>query len=76
MSETRTYHVRGMTCGHCARAVSTELEALNGVTGVTVDVVPEGDSAVSVTSTAELDTDVVRDAVERAGYELVDTASG
>ena len=43
---------------------------------MTVDVVPEGDSAVSVTSTAELDKDVVRDAVERAGYELVDTASG
>lgn len=76
MSETRTYHVRGMTCGHCARAVTTELEALGGVTGVTVDVVPEGDSAVSVTSTAALDTDAVREAVERAGYELVGTTSG
>lgn len=76
MSETHTYHVRGMTCGHCARAVATELEALDAVTGVTVDVVPEGDSAVSVTSTAELTPDAVRDAVERAGYELVGTASG
>ena len=52
MSETHTYHVRGMTCGHCARAVTGELEALDAVTGVTVDVVPEGDSAVSVTSSA------------------------
>ena len=76
MSETCTYHVRGMTCGHCAQAVTTELEALGGITGVTVDVVPEGDSAVSVTSTAELGTDAVRDTVERAGYELVGTASG
>ena len=76
MSETHTYHVRGMTCGHCARAVATELEALDAVTGVTVDVVPEGDSAVPVTSTADLTHDEVRDAVERAGYELVGTASG
>ena len=76
MSETHTYRVRGMTCGHCARAVTGELEALDAVTGVTVDVVPEGDSAVSVTSSGELTQDAVRDAVERAGYELVGTASG
>ena len=76
MSETHTYRVRGMTCGHCARAVTSELQALGTVTGVTVDVVPEGDSAVSVTSSAELTQDTVRDAVERAGYELVGTASG
>ena len=76
MSETHTYHVRGMTCGHCARAVTSELEALDTVTGVTVDLVPEGDSAVSVTSSAELAQDTVRDAVERAGYDLVGTVSG
>ncbi len=31
-----TYHVTGMTCEHCARAVTVELEALDGVSEVTV----------------------------------------
>jgi copper chaperone CopZ len=53
MSQTQTYQVRGMTCGHCARAVTAELEALDRVTGVIVDVVPQGDSAVIVTSSAD-----------------------
>lgn len=73
MSETRAYRVRGMTCGHCVRAVTAELEALGSVTDVTADVVPEGDSTIIVTSPAELEQDVVRDAVQRAGYELVGT---
>lgn len=75
MSETHTYQVRGMTCAHCTGAVTSELEALNSVTGVTVDLVPQGDSTVTVTSSAELATDDVRDAVQRAGYELVGTTS-
>jgi len=37
--------------------------------------VPQGDSAVTVTSSTEVATDAVRDAVARAGYELVGAAS-
>ena len=72
MSQTHTYRVRGMTCGHCAGAVTAELDALAGVTGVAVDVVPQGDSTVTVTSSKELEPNLVRDAVSRAGCELVD----
>lgn len=68
---SQTYQVRGMTCGHCADAVTSELEALDTVTGVTVDVVPQGNSTVTVTSSAGLAQDRVRDALARAGYELV-----
>lgn len=75
MPQTQTYQVRGMTCGHCVGAVTGELEAINTVTGVTVDVVPQGDSTVTVTSSAGLDQDVVHDAVARAGYELVGAPS-
>jgi len=71
MSQTQTYQVRGMTCGHCVGAVTAELKALDTVSGVTVDVVPQGDSTVTVTSLAGMDQDAVRDAVARAGYELV-----
>lgn len=71
MSQTQTYQVRGMTCGHCTDTVTSELEALDTVTGVTVDVVPQGNSTVTVTSSAGLAQDRVRDALARAGYELV-----
>ncbi len=75
MSQNRTYQVRGMTCGHCAAVVTAELKKLESVTAVAVDVVPQGDSTVTVTSTADLAQDAVRGAVAHAGYELVGTSS-
>ncbi|GAA0530851.1 heavy metal transport/detoxification protein [Saccharopolyspora subtropica] len=66
MSQT-TYHVTGMTCGHCVQSVTEEVGALDGVTGVKVDL-PTG--AVTVTSAKELAIDDVRAAVEEAGYQL------
>jgi copper ion binding protein len=65
---TTTYTVTGMTCGHCVNAVSTEIGALPGVTGVDVDLTR---GAVTVTSEQPLDPDAVRAAVDEAGYELV-----
>ncbi|HYU84920.1 MAG TPA: heavy-metal-associated domain-containing protein [Kribbellaceae bacterium] len=67
-----TYHVTGMTCGHCVSAVTEELRALPGVTEVTVDLVPGGTSTVRVTSGTELDRARVAEAVDEAGYELAD----
>ena len=75
MSQTQTYQVRGMTCEHCVRAVTSEVEALDTVTDVAVGVVPQGESNVTVTSSAPLETGAVRDAIARAGYELVGTAA-
>jgi len=66
-----TYQVTGMTCEHCVRAVSSELEHLDGVTGVTVGLVPGGRSAVTVTSQAPLPTRTVEAALDEAGdYRL------
>ena len=60
-----------MTCEHCARAVREELTALAGVTGVTVDLVPGGTSAVTVSSEAPLDGQAVAAALDEAGdYRL------
>ncbi|GAA0794965.1 heavy-metal-associated domain-containing protein [Spirilliplanes yamanashiensis] len=67
MSVTTTYTVTGMTCGHCAQAVTTELTTLAGVEDVQVDVAA---GAVTVTSAAPLAEDEVRAAVDEAGYEL------
>lgn len=65
---TTTYQVSGMTCGHCASAVSGELTKLAGVRTVDVDVAT---GAVRVDSEAPLDIEAVRAAVDEAGYDLV-----
>lgn len=70
---TTTYTVKGMTCGHCVNAVSTEVGKLPDVTNVEVDL---GNGAVTVTSTAPLDLSQVAAAVDEAGYELAGGAKG
>jgi copper chaperone CopZ len=67
MSETSTWTVTGMTCGHCAASVTEEISEIDGVENV--DVVVET-GAVTVTSTAPLDESAGRAAVEEAGYAL------
>jgi copper chaperone CopZ len=64
---TTVYSVYGMNCGHCASAVTRELGAIEGVTGVHVDL---GAKQVTVGSTRRLADDEVRAAVDEAGYEL------
>lgn len=66
-----TYRVTGMTCEHCARAVSAELRAIDGVSDVAVELVPGGASAVTVTSNAPLAAAAVAAALDEAGaYRL------
>lgn len=69
---THTYAVSGMTCGHCAGAVTTELRTLGGVTDVHVELVAGGPSTVTVTSAEPLyETQVVAALDEAGGYQLV-----
>jgi copper chaperone len=66
-----TYQVTGMTCEHCARAVTVEIESLAGVSEVRVDLVPAGTSAVTVTSAAPLPDEEIAAALDEAGeYRL------
>ena len=67
MSQTSTYTVTGMTCGHCAASVSEEVQEIPGVRDV--DVVVET-GAVTITSDEPVDADAVKAAVEEAGYQL------
>ena len=62
-----TYDILGMTCDHCARAVSEEIGALGGVTAVTVDVTA---GTAVVASERALDPGIVGAAVTEAGYTL------
>lgn len=69
---TGTYAVDGMTCGHCAHAVTQELSAVAGVRDVQVGLVAGGTSTVTVVSDAPLDEAAVTAALEEAGdYTLV-----
>jgi len=70
MSTTTTYSVSGMTCSHCVAAVTEEVSRLDGVSAVDADLNAGGNSRVTVTSTASLPVDDVRDAVDEAGYAL------
>jgi copper chaperone len=67
MSDTRTFTVQGMTCGHCVSSVTEEVQEIPGVESV--DVLLET-GAVTVTSNEPLDDSAVRAAVEEAGYQL------
>jgi copper chaperone len=64
--------VTGMTCEHCVHAVTEELTRLDGVTGVNVELVPDGASLVMVSSDAPLPEEAVSAALDEAGeYRLV-----
>ena len=66
-----TYRVTGMTCEHCVRAVTEELARLDGVREISVELVPEGSSAVTVASDGPLPADAVAGALDEAGdYRL------
>jgi copper chaperone len=67
MSDTRTYTVNGMTCGHCVSSVTEEVREIPGVEDVNV-VLETG--ALTVTSSQAIDDTAVQAAVEEAGYQL------
>ena len=65
---TTEYAVRGMTCGHCASAVTEEVSKIPGVIDVDVDVAR---GRVTVRSTGPVPDEAVAAAVDEAGYEVV-----
>jgi copper chaperone len=65
MSETLSYTVPAMHCGHCERAVKEEVSAVAGVSEVAVDL----DTKVVTIHGESLDDTTLRAAIEEAGYE-------
>lgn len=61
------YRVAGMTCQHCANAITEEVSAVAGVSGVTVDL----EAKTVLVAGAAVDDDAVRSAIDEAGYEVV-----
>jgi len=67
-ASTLVFTVPGMTCGHCERAVTTEVGKIAGVSSVEVDL---DTKKVVVTSDAELSWDAIVSAVDEAGFEAL-----
>lgn len=64
---TTSYKVTGMSCEHCVTAVTSELGRLDGVSAVTVGLVPGGVSLVTVASAGPVADEAVDTALDEAG---------
>jgi copper chaperone len=60
--------VNGMTCGHCAAAVTKALEELPGVSQVQVNLT---NGRVTFASAGPIPSEELARAIKNAGYELV-----
>ncbi|HYP72892.1 MAG TPA: heavy-metal-associated domain-containing protein [Microbacterium sp.] len=67
MSE-QTFAVQGMTCGHCAAAVTREVRRIDGVDDVQVDVAT---GTLTVRAAEAVADEHIATAVDEAGYTLV-----
>ena len=65
-----TYGVRGLTCVRCVVSAIDEVRALPGVDGVGIDLVPFGESLVTVVPATAADGEQVRASLDRVGFEL------
>jgi copper chaperone CopZ len=67
MSQTITYAVPGISCGHCRTAITNEVQALAGVDSVDVDL----EARLVAISGEHLDDAALIAAIDEAGYEAV-----
>jgi copper ion binding protein len=65
---TTTVTVRGMTCGHCQRAIEQEVGSVEGIRDVAVDLAA---GTVTVSVDRPVDRAEIAAAVDEAGYTLV-----
>jgi copper chaperone CopZ len=66
MSETITYSVPGVHCGHCSAAIKQEVATVEGVDSVDVDL----EQKLVTVSGSTLDDSKLREAIDEAGYEI------
>jgi copper chaperone len=64
----RAIKVIGMSCQHCVKAVTKTLSDIEGVRDIQVDLAK---GEVTFKEEHPVDTEVVRERIKKAGYELV-----
>ena len=65
MTETFTYSVPGVSCGHCQAAITAEVTGVDGVDSVDVDL----DTKLVRISGENLDDAALIAAIDEAGYD-------
>lgn len=65
---TKTFTVKGMTCGNCVKHVTQDVSRIPGVTAVEITLET---GAMVISAEGEIDDAAVDQAVVHAGYELV-----
>jgi len=65
MTQTITYSVPGISCGHCRAAITAEVTTVSGVESVDVDL----DTKLVRISGENLDDAALVEAIDEAGYE-------
>lgn len=64
-----TLNVEGMSCSHCVNAVTKAMTALEGVSGVNVDL--EGKTVTVDYDTEQVSLESIKEAIEDEGYDVV-----
>lgn len=64
--------IKGMTCGHCSARVEKMLLNVDGINDAVVDLA--GENAI-IKLEKEVADDVIREAVDDAGYEVIEIQS-
>jgi copper chaperone len=62
---TKEFTVRDISCGHCAQAITKEVQGVQGVQKVSVDL---DTKRVSVEANEQVTTDTLIEAINEAGY--------
>ncbi len=63
----RVYRVPDVSCQHCVRAITSELEKIPGVQSVHVDL---DSKLVTVATEESVSDEQIRAGIEEAGYEI------
>ena len=69
MAQEKTFIIEGMSCGGCVNSLTRVLKTVPGIEPLTVEV-----GKATLRLDEAVTTDVVRAAVDRAGFELVKEA--
>src|SRR3989344_5000225 len=64
----KTFAIKGM---HCASCVYTNEKALKAIKGVTEAVVNLNTGKATITASAPIENNAIKEAVESAGYEVI-----
>ncbi len=62
---TQEFTVRDMSCGHCAQAITKEVQGVHGVENVKVDL---NIKRVRVETNEQVSTETIVNAINEAGY--------